>query len=168
MCLITYSLFTNTLFFLQRFTIMAYLFLWSVKRRSTILKCCNRPHHATAALVVVVEVAITKAHAPAAVLTDLTATPVPRIRKIVQNTGIYCFLKNCTYFIIIIIHSLPSVPIHTHKFTNRWQVPIMIFKFICQFFACFYCRLISIAFAGSRIIKLLIFTKIFIVSNYVI
>ena len=66
------------------------------------------------------EAAITKVHAPAAVLTALTATPVPRIRKIVQNTGIYCFLKNCTYFIIVIIHSLPSVPIHTHKFTNRW------------------------------------------------
>lgn len=61
---------------------MVYLFLWSVKRRSTILKCCNRSHHATANLAVVVEVAITKEHGPAAVLTVLTATPVPRIRKI--------------------------------------------------------------------------------------
>ena len=77
---------------------MAYLFLWSVKRRSTILKCCNRPHHVTAALVVAVEVAITKAHEPAVALTALTATPVPRIRKIVQNTGIYCFLKNCVLY----------------------------------------------------------------------
>ena len=56
---------------------MAYLFLWSVKRRSTILKCCNRPHHATVALAVDVEVAITKVHVPAVVLTVLTATPVP-------------------------------------------------------------------------------------------
>lgn len=72
---------------------MAYLFLWSVKRRSTILKCCNRPHHATAALAEVEEAAITKVHAPPVALTALTATPVPRIRKIVQNTGIYCFLK---------------------------------------------------------------------------
>ncbi|MCS2451532.1 hypothetical protein NXW86_21075 [Bacteroides thetaiotaomicron] len=56
---------------------MAYLFLWSVKRRSTILKCCNRPHHATAALAVVDEAASTKAHVPAVVLTVLTATPVP-------------------------------------------------------------------------------------------
>ena len=38
---------------------MAYLFLWSVKRRSTILKCCNRSHHATVALAVAVEAAIT-------------------------------------------------------------------------------------------------------------
>ena len=61
---------------------MAYLFLWSVKRRSTILKCCNRPHHDTAVLVVAaVEVAITKVHEPAVDLTALTATPVPRIRK---------------------------------------------------------------------------------------
>ena len=58
---------------------MAYLFLWSVKRRSTILKCCNRPHHETAVLDAVAEVAITKVHAPAVVLTALTATPVPRI-----------------------------------------------------------------------------------------
>ena len=56
---------------------MAYLFLWSVKRRSTILKCCNRSHHATAALDAVAEVAITKVHVPAVVLTVLTATPVP-------------------------------------------------------------------------------------------
>ena len=56
---------------------MAYLFLWSVKRRSTILKCCNRPHHETDVLDVVVEVAITKVHVPAVVLTVLTATPVP-------------------------------------------------------------------------------------------
>ena len=56
---------------------MAYLFLWSVKRRSTILKCCNRSHHVTVVLVVVVEVAITKVHVPAVVLTVLTATPVP-------------------------------------------------------------------------------------------
>ena len=41
------------------------------------LKCCNRSHHATVALAGAVEVAITKAHAPAAVLTVLTATPVP-------------------------------------------------------------------------------------------
>lgn len=61
---------------------MVYLFLWSVKRRSTILKCCNRSHHAAVTLAVVVEVAITKAHDPAVVLTALTATPVPRIRKI--------------------------------------------------------------------------------------
>ncbi|MCS3023305.1 hypothetical protein NXW75_03755 [Bacteroides xylanisolvens] len=54
---------------------MAYLFLWSVKRRSTILKCCNRSHHATVVLAVAVEVAITKAHVPAEVLTALTATP---------------------------------------------------------------------------------------------
>ena len=52
---------------------MAYLFLWSVKRRSTILKCCNRSHHVTVVLVVVVEVAITKVHVPAVVLTVLTA-----------------------------------------------------------------------------------------------
>ena len=56
---------------------MAYLFLWSVKRRSTILKCCNRPHQATVALAEAVEAAITKAHVPAVGLTDLTATPVP-------------------------------------------------------------------------------------------
>ena len=36
----------------------------------------------------VVEAAITKVHVPAVVLTALTATPVPRIRKIVQNTGL--------------------------------------------------------------------------------
>ena len=90
---------------------MAYLFLWSVKRRSTILKCCNRSHHVTVALAAEVEVAITKAHETAAELTALTATPVPRIRKIVQNTGIYCFLKNCTYFIIVIIHSLSLIHI---------------------------------------------------------
>lgn len=99
---------------------MAYLFLWSVKRRSTILKCCNRSHHETVELEVAVEVAITKAHEPAEVLTVLTATPVPRIRKIIQNTSIYCFLEYRTYFIVIIIHSLPSVPIHTHKLTDRW------------------------------------------------
>ena len=56
---------------------MAYLFLWSVKRRSTILKCCNRSHHATAALAAAAEAAITKVHEPAAALTALTATPVP-------------------------------------------------------------------------------------------
>ena len=61
---------------------MVYLFLWSVKRRSTILKCCNRSHHDTVTLAVAGEVAITKAHVPAAALTVLTATPVPRIRKI--------------------------------------------------------------------------------------
>ena len=61
---------------------MVYLFLWSVKRRSTILKCCNRSHHVTVILAVVVEVAITKVHVPAVALTALTATPVPRIRKI--------------------------------------------------------------------------------------
>ena len=61
---------------------MVYLFLWSVKRRSTILKCCNRSHHATAILAVDGEDAITKVHVPAVVLTVLTATPVPRIRKI--------------------------------------------------------------------------------------
>lgn len=61
---------------------MVYLFLWSVKRRSTILKCCNRSHHVTAILAAVAEVAITKVHAPAVVLTVLTATPAPRIRKI--------------------------------------------------------------------------------------
>lgn len=44
---------------------MAYLFLWSVKRRSTILKCCNRSHHDTAILAVVAEAATTKVHAPA-------------------------------------------------------------------------------------------------------
>lgn len=99
---------------------MAYLFLWSVKRRSTILKCCNRSHHDTAALAVDAEAAITKAHEPAVVLTELTTTPVPRIRKIIQNTSIYCFLEYRTYFIVIIIHSLPSVPIHTHKLTDRW------------------------------------------------
>ena len=38
---------------------------------------CNRPHHVTVVLVVVVEVAITKVHVPAVVLTVLTATPVP-------------------------------------------------------------------------------------------
>ena len=37
----------------------------------------NRPHHVTVVLVVVVEVAITKVHVPAVVLTVLTATPVP-------------------------------------------------------------------------------------------
>ena len=41
------------------------------------LKCCNRPHHVTAGLVGAVEVAITKEHVPADVLTVLTATPVP-------------------------------------------------------------------------------------------
>ena len=56
---------------------MAYLFLWSVKRRSTILKCCNRPHHVTAVLDEAVEVANTKVHVPAVALTVLTATPVP-------------------------------------------------------------------------------------------
>ena len=56
---------------------MAYLFLCSVKRRSTILKCCNRPHHVTVVLVAAAEAAKTKAHVPAAVLTVLTATPVP-------------------------------------------------------------------------------------------
>ena len=56
---------------------MVYLFLWSVKRRSTILKCCNRSHHVTATLAVVAEAAKTKVHAPAVALTVLTATPVP-------------------------------------------------------------------------------------------
>ena len=99
---------------------MAYLFLWSVKRRSTILKCCNRSHHDTAVLAGAAEAATTKVHVPAVALTALTTTPVPRIRKIIQNTSIYCFLEYRTYFIVIIIHSLPSVPIHTHKLTDRW------------------------------------------------
>ena len=61
---------------------MVYLFLWSVKRRSTILKCCNRSHHATAIPAVAGEVAMTKVHVPAAALTVLTATPDPGFIRI--------------------------------------------------------------------------------------